>query len=116
MPYDTQTLPGTLTKGPDGEQIASGWCLIAYDMTELRKPLPEWRGEIALSADDYATVTKAGGELYLRLKPYGGVFEPWHGPVTVEPVEPEHDPVQRRLRLKSAGPLIRTYEPEPAAG
>ena len=111
MPYDTQTLPGTITSGPSGEQIASGWCLIAYDMTEQRKPLPEWHGEMALAADEYAAVTGQNGELYLRLKPYGGVFEPWHGPVTVEPVEAELDPQQRRLRLKSAGPLIRTYEP-----
>lgn len=111
MPYDTQTLPGTITQGPDGEQIASGWCLIAYDMTEQRKPLPEWHGEIALTGDEYTAVADADGVLYLRLKPYGGIFEPWHGPVTAEPVGTEHDPSQRRLRLKSAGPLIRTYEP-----
>lgn len=114
MPFDTQTLPGTLARGADGEQIASGWCLIAYEMTEQRKPLPEWHGEIALTGDEYAAVTETDEMLYLRLKPYGGVFEPWHGPVTVEAVQENHDPNLRRVRLKSAGPLIRTYEAGPA--
>lgn len=108
MPVDTRTMPGRLTRGQDGEQVASGWVLITYDMVGDRKPLTDWRGEIAVSTDDMTAVKSADSGLYLHLKPYGGVFEPWHGPVTVEPVDSADDPVGRRLRLKSAGPMTRS--------
>jgi hypothetical protein len=101
-------MPGTLTRGQDGEAVATGWVLIAYEMVGDRKPLADWHGEIAVSAEDAAKARDAGSELYLQLKPYGGVFEPWHGPVTVEPVDPEFDPVGRRLKLRSAGPMTRS--------
>ena len=108
MAVDTRTMPGTLTRGQDGEPVASGWVLIAYEMVGDRKPLTEWRGEIAVSSDDAGKVANAGGELYLHLKPYGGVFEPWHGPAKVEPVDPADDPVGRRLRLTASGPMTRS--------
>jgi hypothetical protein len=112
MPLETQTLPGTITRGEQGDAIASGWCLVAFDSVGLHAPLPEWRGEIALDADGLAAVTQ-GGDLYIRFHPYGGIYEPWHGPITVEPVDVEDDPNQRRVRLLSNGPLVRSrYTPE----
>jgi len=101
-------MPGTLTRGQDGDAVASGWVLITYDMVGDRKPLPVWRGEIAVTADDMSAVQSNDSGLYLHLKPYGGVFEPWHGPVTVEPVGSDDDPVGRRLRLRSSGPMTRS--------
>lgn len=111
-------MPGTLKRGQDGESVASGWVLITYDMVGDRKPLTDWRGEIAVSADDMTAVQADSSGLYLHLKPYGGVFEPWHGPVIVEKVDESDDPVGRRLRLRSAGPMTRSLYPveEEAAG
>src|SRR3954468_9000975 len=98
MPVDTRTFPGTITKGQGGEQVARGWCLIAYEMTGRGAPLNDWRGEIALDADGYAALKGASGDLYLFMHPYGGENEPWHGPIKVEPVSNEHDPNQRRMK------------------
>lgn len=108
MPVDTQTLPGTITRGQGGEKVAGGWCLITYEMAGYRKPLPEWRGEMAVTSEERGAAISAGDDLYLELKPYGGVFEPWHGPVAIDAVEPDLDPAGRRLRLRSAGPMIRS--------
>jgi hypothetical protein len=114
MPLETQTLPGEITRGQGGDQIADGWCLLAYETTGRQRPLPEWRGEMAVTPEQREAAlaaAQAGSPLYLHLRPYGGVFEPWHGPVTVEPVSPDDDPEGRRLRLRSAGPLVRSYAP-----
>lgn len=112
MPYDTRTLPGTLRRERGGEALASGWCLIAFDVVGERRPLTEWRGEMRVDdRDAYAAATAAGGMLYLELKPYGGVWEPWHGPVTVEAVPSDDDPHGRRVRLQAAGPLTRSLYP-----
>jgi hypothetical protein len=111
MPVETQTLPGQITRGQDGDKVVSGWCLIVFESTGAKQPLSEWHGEMAVSPDERASLSNATDGLYLHLQPYGGVFEPWHGPVTVEPVDADLDPVGRRLRLRSAGPLTRTYAP-----
>ena len=75
-----------------------------------------FRGEIAVSPDEYDAAATWGGGLYISFRPYGGIWEPWHGPVTVEQVDPEDDPNRRRLRLRPAGPLIRSrYTPEELA-
>jgi hypothetical protein len=114
MPLETQTLPGEITRGQGGEQIAAGWCLIAYETTGRQRPLSEWRGEMAVTPDVREAACAAAAEgatLYLHLRPYGGVFEPWHGPVTVEAVPADVDPEGRRLRLHSAGTLTRSYAP-----
>jgi hypothetical protein len=109
MPYDTRSLPGTLRKEQGGEAIASGWCLLAFDVVGQGQPLTEWRGEMSVeNKDEFAAASKAGGQLYLECKPYGGISEPWHGPVTVEALPAEHDPNGRRLRLQAAGPLTRS--------
>jgi hypothetical protein len=109
MPYDTRSLPGTLRKGQGGAAVASGWCLLAFDVVGQGQPLAEWRGEMSSeNTDEFAAASKAGGQLYLECKPYGGISEPWHGPVTVEALPPEHDPNGRRLRLQAAGPLVRS--------
>ncbi len=113
MSVDTRSLPGTIRKGENGEKVASGWCLVTYEMAGYARPLPEWRGEMAVSQEDHAAAAEAGEGLYIHFEPYAGVVEPWHGPVTVEPVDPDSDPNGRRLRLRSAGPLIRSrYTPE----
>ena len=108
MPYDTRSLPGTLRKGQGGEALASGWCLLAFDVVGLGQPLADWRGEISVeNKDEYTAVTSAGGELYLECRPYGGIAEAWHGPVSVAAASAELDPNGRRLRLRAAGPLLR---------
>lgn len=116
MPYDTRSLPGTLRTAQGGEALASGWCLLAFDVTGQGQPLTDWRGEMSVeNRDAYTAAVNAGGQLYLECSPYGGISEPWHGPVTVAPVPGEHDPNARRLRLTPAGPLTRTAHPAPAA-
>lgn len=86
-----------------------GWCIIAYETGVKYEPLEEWRGEIIADAPEsrQAIQEAAGQVLYLQCKPYGGEFESWHGPVLVDLVGPEHDPYQRRARLRAAGSLIR---------
>lgn len=108
MTVDTRTMPGKLTRGRDGEQVASGWVLISYEMVGDRKPLPEWRGEMTVTGDERAALGDERDGLYLHLSPYGGVFEPWHGPVSIELVPPDLDPAQRRVRLTSAGTMTRS--------
>ena len=116
MPLDTRTLPAKITRGEGGDEIASGWCLVAYEMVGAHLPLEEWRGEIAVEDAAQRELLSAGGDLYIHFFPYGGVWEPWHGPVRVEPVDPEHDPNQRRLKLRAGGPLSRSrYAPEELA-
>ena len=112
MPVETQTLPGVITRGANGEELGRGWCIVVYEMAGQYLPLDEWRGEIAVDAETAARL-RDGGDLYIRFHPYGGVYEPWHGPVTVEPVSGGDDPDGRRLRLRGAGPLVRSrYTPD----
>ncbi|HBY47673.1 MAG: hypothetical protein V9F06_14560 [Thermomicrobiales bacterium] len=112
MPVETQTLPGVITVGADGEELARGWCIVVYEMAGQHLPLADWRGEIAVDSESAARLS-AAADLHIRFHPYGGVYEPWHGPVTVAPVGEEDDPNGRRLRLSSAGPLIRSrYSPD----
>jgi hypothetical protein len=109
MALETRTLPAAITRERAGEEIASGWCIIAYETGVKYQPLDEWRGEMTVE-DEAArkALTDASGEvLYLQCKPYGGEFESWHGPVLVELIDAEHDPYQRRVRLRAAGALIR---------
>jgi hypothetical protein len=111
MPVDTQTLPGKLSKGQGGEVVASGWCLLAWEMTGQGKPLPAWRGELACASREVRdAAASTGGELYFVTEPYGHILEVWQGPVTVEPVDPADDPQGKRLRLRSAGPLTRSHD------
>lgn len=112
MPVETQTLPGVITRGANGEELGRGWCIVVYEMAGQHLPLDEWRGEIAVEADAAGRLREAD-DLYIRFLPYGGVYEPWHGPVTVEPVGEDDDPDGRRLRLRGAGPLVRSrYTPD----
>lgn len=115
MPVETRTLPGRIAREQDGESIMSGWCLIAFETGVRGEPLDEWHGEMACSDAEARAVIAASGDatLYLHLDPYGGEFEPWHGPVTASLVAPELDPDERRIALRSAGPLIRSYRPQP---
>ena len=119
MPAETRTLPGRITREKDGDVLASGWCLIAYETISRGAPLEEWRGEMGCTdADARQAITDAAGEtLYLHLDPYGGEFEPWHGPVTAALVSEDLDPDERRIALKPAGPLTRSlyYQPEEEA-
>jgi hypothetical protein len=116
MSLETRTLPAKILRGEGGEQLASGWCLVAYEMVGSALPLPEWRGEITVEDASERSALTAGGDLYIHFYPYGGVWEPWHGPVRVEPVATSDDPNQRRLKLSAAGPLIRSrYTPEELA-
>jgi len=109
MPLETRTLPGTIVRERGGEEIASGWCIIAYETAEKFQPLDEWRGEITVTDPEArkALAELAGQVLYLQCKPYGGEFESWHGPVLAELVDEKHDPYQRRVRLRAAGKLER---------
>lgn len=112
MPIETQTLPGVITRGQNGEEVARGWCIVVYEMAGQHLPLDDWRGEISLEPEAAAQLRQGDG-LYIRFQPYGGVYEPWHGPVRVEPVDATDDPNGRRLRLRGAGPLIRSrYTPD----
>lgn len=112
MPVETQTLPGTITRGADGEELGRGWCIVVYESDGLHLPLDEWRGEIAVDAEAAGRL-RDGDDLYIHLHPYGGVYEPWHGPVTVEAVGEDDDPSGRRLRLRGAGQLVRSrYTPD----
>lgn len=106
---ETQTLPGAIVKERGGEEIASGWCIIAYETAVKYEPLEEWRGEIiVVDKEKRQAIADAAGEvLYLQCQPYGGVFESWHGPVLAELVSAEHDPYERRVRLRAAGKLMR---------
>jgi hypothetical protein len=109
MALETRTLPGSITRERAGEEIAAGWCIIAYQTGVKYQPLDEWRGEMTVT-DEAArqALSDASSEvLYLQCKPYGGEFESWHGPVLVELVETDQDPYQRRVRLRAAGKLIR---------
>ena len=116
MPVDTQTLPGTITRGEGGEELARGWCLVTYEMVGAAMPLDKWRGEIAVTSEEYAAAISWGDGLYISFRPYGGIWEPWHGPITIEQVDPTLDPNHRRLRLIPTGPLIRSrYTPEELA-
>jgi hypothetical protein len=116
MPVDTRTLPGTIYRGENGEELARGWCLVTWEMVGNALPLDDWGGEIAVTPIEYDATASWGDDLYIRFRPYGGVWEPWHGPVSVEPVDPELDPNRRRLRLRSAGPLTRSrYTPDELA-
>lgn len=117
MAVDTRSLPGTITRGQGGEKVASGWCLVTYEMPGAHLPLDEWRGEMAVTdASAYQAASSGGDGLYIQFYPYGGVFEPWQGPVNVEPVAEADDPNRRRLRLSPGGPLIRSrYSPEELA-
>lgn len=111
MPLDTRTLPGRISEGPEGAVVATGWCIIAYEMVGHGKPLLEWRGEMKCSsAEERDAVAANRNALYIRLDPYGGVFEPWHGPVAVEAVDRENDPEGLRLRLRAAGPMKRSWD------
>lgn len=113
MSVETRTLPGTITRGEGGDEVARGWCLVTYEMTGTALPLDKWRGEIAVTSEEYEAAAGWGDDLYIHFRPYGGVWEPWHGPITVEPVDPDLDPNRRRLRLRAAGPMIRSrYTPE----
>jgi hypothetical protein len=88
--------------------VTSGWCLLAFDVVGQGQPLADWRGEMGVeNKDEYTAATSAGADLYLECKPYGGVFEAWHGPVSVSAMSAEDDPDSRRLRLRAAGPLQR---------
>lgn len=109
MALETRTLPGAITRERAGEEIAAGWCIIAFDTGVKYQPLDEWRGEMTVAEESARqALSDASGEvLYLQCKPYGGEFESWHGPVLVELVASEHDPYQRRVRLRAAGKLIR---------
>ncbi|HMM43392.1 MAG TPA: hypothetical protein PKA95_15980 [Thermomicrobiales bacterium] len=112
MPVETQTLPGVITQGVNGEELGRGWCIVVYEMAGQHLPLDEWRGEIAVDAETAARL-RGSDDLYIRFHPYGGVYDPWHGRVTVEPVGEEDDPAGRRLRLRGAGPLVRSrYTPD----
>ncbi len=116
MPVETQTLPGTITRGEAGEELARGWCLVTYEMVGAAKPLDDWRGEIAVTPEEYDAAASWGDGLYISFRPYGGIWEPWHGPVAIEQVSAEIDPNRRRLRLRSAGQMIRSrYTPEELA-
>lgn len=110
MALETRTMPGRITREQDGEPVASGWCLIAFETTAKGEPLEEWRGEMGCSdaAAREAIAAANGATLYLHLDPYGGEFEPWHGPVTATLVSADLDPDARRISLKSAGPLTRS--------
>jgi hypothetical protein len=109
MPLETRTLPGTIVKERGGDEVASGWCIIAYESGEKFEPLDEWRGEIIVEdSDARSAISDAEGKvLYLQCLPYGGEFESWHGPVLTELVPSEHDPYERRVRLRAAGKLER---------
>jgi hypothetical protein len=109
MPLETRTLPGTIVKERGGEEIANGWCIIAYETGEKFQPLDEWRGEITVDDPEAraAIAASAGKVLYLQCLPYGGEFESWHGPVLTELVDTTHDPNERRVRLRAAGKLER---------
>lgn len=111
MPVETRTLPGRIAREPDGEPIVSGWCLIVYRTGVRGEPLDAWWGEMACSEAGARTAiaNAVDATLYLHLDPYGGEFEPWHGPVIASLIDPELDPDERRITLKSAGPLIRSY-------
>lgn len=117
MAVDTRSLPGTITRGQGGEKVASGWCLVTYEMPGAHLPLEEWRGEMAVAnTEEYQAAAQGGSDLHIQFFPYGGVFEPWHGPVRVEPVSEDDDPNRRRLRLRPAGALVRSrYTPEELA-
>ena len=109
MPAETRTMPGRISRERNGDPIASGWCLIVYETAVRHEPLDEWRGEMACADPDarQAIAAAEGTTLYLHLDPYGGEFEPWHGPVTAKLISPDLDPYGRRIALTSAGPLIR---------
>lgn len=109
MPLETRTLPGAICRERGGGLLAEGWCIIAYETGTKYEPLPEWRGEMIVADEDQRNALADAGTtpLYLQCRPYGGEFESWHGPVTVELVDSEADPYQRRVRLTSAGELIR---------
>lgn len=109
MPAETRTMPGRIAREPGGEAIASGWCLVAYETGVRHEPLDEWRGEMACTDADARTAIAgaAGSTLHLHLDPYGGEFEPWHGPVTAALVADDLDPDARRITLTSAGPMVR---------
>jgi hypothetical protein len=78
-------------------------------MAGLGQDLPAWRGEMICDVPEERSAVTGGSEsLYLQLRPYGGVHEAWHGPVQVEIVDPVADPYERRLKLRSAGPLVRS--------
>lgn len=109
MPLETRTLPGTILNERGGDEVASGWCIIAYETGVKFEPLDEWRGEIIVENTDArsAIADAAGQVLYLQCLPYGGEFESWHGPVLTELVPAENDPYERRVRLRAAGKLER---------
>lgn len=109
MPAETRTMPGRITRERNGEAIASGWCLVAYETGVRHEPLDEWRGEMACTDPEArkAISDAAGSSLHLHLDPYGGEFEPWNGPVTAALVDETFDPDARRITLTSAGPLTR---------
>ena len=109
MPAETRTMPGKITREPNGEEVASGWCLIAYETGVRHEVLEEWRGEMACSdAEARNAIAEAvGSTLHLHLEPYGGEFEPWNGPVTASLVDETLDPDARRITLTSAGPMTR---------
>jgi len=108
---DTRTLPGTLSKGDGGDQVAKGWCIIAFEMVGHGKPLEEWRGEMkCASREERDAAASAGDGLFLHLDPYGGVFEPWRGPAQAEAVDGENDPEGRRLRLSGSGAMKRSWD------
>ncbi|MFW6074825.1 MAG: hypothetical protein ACOC9Y_04470 [Chloroflexota bacterium] len=108
---ETRTLPASLVRQrADDTSIAEGWCIIAFETGVKYEALEEWRGEMIVDdSDARRTIEETSGQvLYLQCRPYGGEFESWHGPVLVELVDSEHDPYQRRARLRAAGPLIRS--------
>jgi hypothetical protein len=116
MPVETRTMPGKITRDENGEELASGWCLVAFETTGRGVPLDDWRGEMGCAdAGARQAIAELDGEaLYLHLEPYGGEFEPWHGPVRASLVSEDLDPDSRRIALKAAGTLTRSlyYKPE----
>lgn len=116
MAVETRSFPGRIAREQDGDTIASGWCLIAFETSTRGAPLEEWRGEMGCTDEDArkAISDAAGSTLYLHLDPYAAEWEPWHGPVTATLVDAEHDPDARRIALSAAGPLTRSlyYKPD----
>ncbi len=113
MALETRTLPGRITNGADGDEIARGWCLVTWELATNALPLEDWKGEIALTPEQWESASGWSDPLYIHFHPYGGVMEPWHGPISISQVGMDDDPNRRRLRLASAGPLQRSrYTPD----
>jgi hypothetical protein len=116
MPLETRTLPARILQHEGGDEIARGWCIVAWDMVGNALPLEAWHGEIALTPEHWEAASGWNDPLFIYFHPYGGVMEPWHGLVSISPVPESDDPNRRRLRLQAAGPLTRSrYSPDELA-